>query len=219
MAAIVEDDREPAGGDSGDEDEAGVSLKRKEKAGKESIFAVGHVAAESAGNFGREEGAQIDLALLAGRLELPGLNQEAMNAAEGRESHEKQKRDTDSNPEQPERMDEEEIAAERILVDVAESKTAGKKFFISTEADTAPHYVRYEPKAIDDEMQTADITEIRMEDELSKLKTANTDELEASLMAPQAAIGQQMSADFRMRKLDAALSDLQRQRQSSLRLH
>ena len=69
MAAIVEDDREPAGEEAGSDDEAGVGFKRREKAGKESIFAVGHAAGDLAGNFGREEGAQIDLAQLAGRLE------------------------------------------------------------------------------------------------------------------------------------------------------
>ncbi len=134
-----------------------------------------------------------------------------MKAAEGEASEE---RAAPAITQEPEGMDEEEIEAERLLVDVAESKTAGKKFFISTKADTAPHYIRYEPTAIYDELQTEDITEIRMEDELSKLKTANTDELEASLMAPQDVIGQQMSTDFRMRKLDAALSDLHKQKQS-----
>ena len=77
------------------------------------------------------------------------------------------------------------------------------------------HYVRYNvTDPIDNEIDNHSFAEIRMEDELHKLKTTNTDELESSLLEPQSAIGQQMSDDFRMRKLDAALADLHKRKES-----
>lgn len=90
----------------------------------------------------------------------------------------------------------------------------GSGFVISTRANAESQYVRYETTAVDDELATDEIAAARMEDELAKLKTANADELEATLLQPQEAISRSMMEEFRLRKLDAALSDLHKKRES-----
>lgn len=112
-----------------------------------------------------------------------------------------------------------EYEAELLLVNTTESKQGGKHFTISTKPNPNSKYVRYEANAIDNELDTEEIAEARMEDELTKLKTANPDELETSLLETQEVINRNMVEDFRMRKLEAELSDLHRKKQSKFGLH
>lgn len=94
---------------------------------------------------------------------------------------------------------------------------SGKGFLISTSKvdGNNQRHLRYEPTAVDPELAGQDVIQERMEDELSKLKTFKQDALESSLLETQEEISRKMAEDFRVRKLDAALHEMHRNKEST----
>ena len=183
-----------------------TGVVKRDRSERTNIFGIRQTTEGAA--FARQD-ERVDLALLASTLELVDLNLAAIRAA----THYDDRNEVAMIVEQGSIN---ELEVQQLLVNTTENVTGNSHFVISTKPENNDHYIRYETTtAIDNELDSDQVNELRMENEFQKLKSTNPDELESSLLEPQVAIGQKMNNDFRLRKLDAALSEYQRKKESN----